>query len=745
MDQDTGTISHGELLVSRALTIWPPGDIVTALGQVVSEFYRLPPPPLEEIAEESAEIHTRRVYLLNQFKVKVRESPNVTGGAKELVEHTSELLSAYRVVLSDKLARSVLREDSGIGVVRAAEAAGSTIEPEPETPAAPAAPLPSEPPAGAPEDQGSEFTGDPKRTSDPSAAIYVQEGITPGVGERPPFLEVFEDDSEAPNWSQVPIPELCRDSGVDFAAPLESSRAIEFQFYGATHAILVSEIPEALEDESRSEEMLAVFKGLLSVADRFTLLTIYAAVMAGKLGIVPDLLSHLRVFATRALMGANAYESAYQEARAIAEDADAMASLPAGEQARMDRITARSAARSGRVSEAVDRYTMIFAEDPSDDDVFRELLAVVFTTDEALTSALCDAALHSEMALKTNDWLFIAELLRGMGRVDEAFRICFELTRREEPPKDAFVGLANVGLSLGNDTIWQSAIENYFRAHRLPLKWSDHDQLRPFGFVGDAPEPMPEHPLVSIVMTTFNASDTLELSVKSIRDQSCANWELIIVDDNSSDGTQDIIIGLTVADTRIRNILRNDNSGTYVSKNEGIRMARGEFVTFHDSDDWMHPRRLEGHLSATVGGIRCTTSMWLRMDAMGQAVVRRGGPFTHLNPASTFYRRSVFDSVGYFDSVRTGADAELLARVRARFGPSAVRSISSPLAIGLHHEKSLTQSGATAFDEFRYSPVRLAYTESWLRWHLLQMAQGRELRAEDGNDRPFSVPAAIRP
>jgi hypothetical protein len=406
-------------------------------------------------------------------------------------------------------------------------------------------------------------------------------------------------------------------------------------------------------------------------------------------------------------------------------------------------MIARSAARSGRVSEAIERYTRIFASDPGDDDVFRELLSAVFTADEALTASLCNAALHSDVALRTDDWLFIGELLRSMGRTEDAFRITYELSREKDPPADAFVGMANVGLALGNETIWKSALESYFEAHRLPLMWKDGSELRPFGFRSEQAQSIGDHPLVSIVMTAFNASETLEASVRSVMDQTCTNWELIIVDDVSSDGTRDLISTLADDDPRIRYIFRNKNSGTYVSKNEGIKVARGEFVTFHDSDDWMHPRRLEGHLSATTGAVRCTTSTWLRMDADGQSIVRRGGPFTHLNPASTFYRREVFDSVGLFDAVRTGADAELLARVGARFGPNSVRNLRSPLGIGLHHDRSLTQSGATAFDEFRYSPVRLAYTESWLRWHLLQVADGRELRVDE--DRHFPVPEPIRP
>jgi len=227
--------------------------------------------------------------------------------------------------------------------------------------------------------------------------------------------------------------------------------------------------------------------------------------------------------------------------------------------------------------------------------------------------------------------------------------------------------------------------------------------------------------------------------------QSCSNLELIIVDDNSDDGTPHVIERLAVAEARIKPVLKEVNEGTYLSKNRGIRLAAGEFVTFHDSDDWMHPQRIETHLDAMASGAACSTSRWLRMDDEGHSLIRRGGPYSHLNPASTFFRRATFDAVGLFDGVRTGADAELLARVRAGLGASSVREIAKSLAIGLHHENSLTQSGETAFDPYRYSPVRLEYTESWLRWHVVCIADGISLWNDGTAPPPFSIPAAIAP
>jgi glycosyltransferase involved in cell wall biosynthesis len=187
--------------------------------------------------------------------------------------------------------------------------------------------------------------------------------------------------------------------------------------------------------------------------------------------------------------------------------------------------------------------------------------------------------------------------------------------------------------------------------------------------------------------------------------------------------------------------------GTYASKNQAIRQCSGDFITFHDSDDWMHNQRLESHLNAMKHGVMCSTSSWIRMDSTGRIIVRRDGPYTHLNPASTFFRRSVFDQVGSFDSVRTGADSEILTRIRHRLGQSAVTHLPDVLAIGLHHEASLTQSGATAFDEHRYSPVRLEYTEAWVKWHLSVLTHDRAALNLNihPEGRPFDIPPQIAP
>lgn len=99
--------------------------------------------------------------------------------------------------------------------------------------------------------------------------------------------------------------------------------------------------------------------------------------------------------------------------------------------------------------------------------------------------------------------------------------------------------------------------------------------------------------LVSIVMPAFNCEDYIAESVESIISQTYKNWELIIVDDCSIDGTGDIAVKYASKDKRIRLFSMERNSGPAVVRNKAIEKSRGQYIAFLDSDDIWMPRKLE--------------------------------------------------------------------------------------------------------------------------------------------------------
>ena len=97
--------------------------------------------------------------------------------------------------------------------------------------------------------------------------------------------------------------------------------------------------------------------------------------------------------------------------------------------------------------------------------------------------------------------------------------------------------------------------------------------------------------LVSIIMPSYNTARFLPETIGSVLAQTYENWELIIVDDCSTDETDAIVA--SIKDDRIRYYKNQRNSGAAVSRNRALREARGKWIAFLDSDDLWHPEKLE--------------------------------------------------------------------------------------------------------------------------------------------------------
>jgi teichuronic acid biosynthesis glycosyltransferase TuaG len=105
-------------------------------------------------------------------------------------------------------------------------------------------------------------------------------------------------------------------------------------------------------------------------------------------------------------------------------------------------------------------------------------------------------------------------------------------------------------------------------------------------------------PRVSVIIPVYNGMQKLIDSVRSVQRQTIAEWEIIIVDDCSTDQTIKIAKDLAAEDSRIHvvSLLQNSNRPA-VPRNTGINMARGKYLAFLDHDDLWFPRKLERHLS----------------------------------------------------------------------------------------------------------------------------------------------------
>lgn len=102
-------------------------------------------------------------------------------------------------------------------------------------------------------------------------------------------------------------------------------------------------------------------------------------------------------------------------------------------------------------------------------------------------------------------------------------------------------------------------------------------------------------PKVSVVIPAHNAGHTIGMALSSMFAQTIADWEVIVVDDGSTDRTVDII--RSMGDARVR-LLRQTQSGAAAARNQGLEVARGHYIGFLDSDDFLFPRYLETSLEA---------------------------------------------------------------------------------------------------------------------------------------------------
>ncbi|MFC3880865.1 glycosyltransferase family 2 protein [Algoriphagus namhaensis] len=102
--------------------------------------------------------------------------------------------------------------------------------------------------------------------------------------------------------------------------------------------------------------------------------------------------------------------------------------------------------------------------------------------------------------------------------------------------------------------------------------------------------------LVSIITPVHNAVLHIEETIESILKQTYENWELILIDDKSSDNGIDILRDYEGKDPRIKVLRNNNNQGAALTRNRGIKAAQGRFIAFLDSDDLWLPEKLEKQL-----------------------------------------------------------------------------------------------------------------------------------------------------
>jgi O-antigen biosynthesis protein len=250
---------------------------------------------------------------------------------------------------------------------------------------------------------------------------------------------------------------------------------------------------------------------------------------------------------------------------------------------------------------------------------------------------------------------------------------------------------------------------------------------------------------ISVVVTAFRPDAGLLTAVRSLVHQSWANLEIIIVDDGSPAGYDAVLARCADLDGRVRLIRLATNRGTYVARNTGLDACTGRFVTFQDSDDWSHPRRVERQVEPLLRDPRLMATTSRGIAVSGDLVLTRLGRFRRhaLNTSSMMLRKdAVIGRIGFFDTVRKAADSEYVGRLESAFGATAIRRLNDhPYALIRQSPDSLSRAEVRV--EWRH-PGRTAYASAYLTWHA-RIAAGEAdpyLQREPAS-RPFTAPTHV--
>jgi len=103
--------------------------------------------------------------------------------------------------------------------------------------------------------------------------------------------------------------------------------------------------------------------------------------------------------------------------------------------------------------------------------------------------------------------------------------------------------------------------------------------------------------LVSIITPTYNCGSFIAETIRSVQSQSYFDWEMLIIDDCSTDNTAEIVADLADKDSRIKYHCLEKNSGAAIARNTALRMAEGRWIAFLDSDDLWQPDKLEKQIN----------------------------------------------------------------------------------------------------------------------------------------------------
>ncbi len=301
--------------------------------------------------------------------------------------------------------------------------------------------------------------------------------------------------------------------------------------------------------------------------------------------------------------------------------------------------------------------------------------------------------------------------------------------------------LANPALGGADEREWLAMFNEPFLAHGLePLAMEEgagpcFDRIKV-----DAVPVHSAEARVTVVVTAWQPDVGLLSAVGSLLAQTWTNLEIIIVDDASPESFMPLFDACERLDPRIRVIHHETNQGTYGARNTAMAAATGEFLTFQDSDDFSHPRRIERQVTPLLAdeALIATRSDSIRVN-QDLVIAMPGSAHIQSNASSLLFRlRPVRERIGYFDRARKSADTEFTKRIEVAFGTGLMEvARRAPLALVRLNDASLSRS---EFKPGWRHPARTSYREAYEFWHGMIAEGASPYLPAERSPRRFPIP-----
>lgn len=212
---------------------------------------------------------------------------------------------------------------------------------------------------------------------------------------------------------------------------------------------------------------------------------------------------------------------------------------------------------------------------------------------------------------------------------------------------------------------------------------------------------MKETPLVSVITPFYNSEKFLEETIQSVIKQTFPHWELFLVNDFSTDKSQDIAEKHCATDSRVHLIKLEKNSGVGVARNIGTQHAKGKYIAFLDADDVWMPRKLETQLKfMDKHQINLCFSSYLLMDEQGNQLGKVIEALPQLSYRKLLKSNYIGNLTGIYDAEVLGKVYSPEIRKRQDWGlwlkilknEKTALGIKEPLAIYRIRKNSISQN-----------------------------------------------------